>query len=80
MVLGFLLALLTVENTSLKRVTRTIVFLPVVIGLPSSSLLWFWLLDEQVGKLAVWPGAPSAEGGDELLAGDQAGVQGEEPE
>jgi len=49
MVLGFLLALLTVENTSLKRVTRTIVFLPVVIGLPSSSLLWFWLLDEQVG-------------------------------
>jgi len=30
-------------------VTRTVVFLPVIIGLSSSSLLWFWLLDEQVG-------------------------------
>ena len=49
MVLGFALALLTTENTLLKRLTRTIVFLPVVIGLSSSSLLWFWLLDEQVG-------------------------------
>src|SRR5271170_6279144 len=47
--LGFALALLTVDNTPLKRLTRTIVFLPVVIGLSSSSLLWFWLLDEQVG-------------------------------
>jgi multiple sugar transport system permease protein len=51
MVLGFALALLTVENTPLKRLTRTVVFLPVVIGLSSSSLLWFWLLDEQVGPL-----------------------------
>jgi multiple sugar transport system permease protein len=49
--LGFALALLTVENSLLKRLTRTIVFLPVVIGLSSSSLLWFWLLDEQVGPL-----------------------------
>jgi len=49
MTLGFALALLTFENTALKKVTRTIVFLPVVIGLSSSSLLWFWLLDEQVG-------------------------------
>jgi multiple sugar transport system permease protein len=49
--LGFALALLTVDNTPLKRLTRTIVFLPVVIGLSSSSLLWFWLLDEQVGPL-----------------------------
>jgi multiple sugar transport system permease protein len=49
--LGFALALLTVQNTALKRLTRTIVFLPVVIGLSSSSLLWFWLLDEQVGLL-----------------------------
>jgi multiple sugar transport system permease protein len=49
MVLGFALALLTVDNTPLKRLTRTVVFLPVVIGLASSSLLWFWLLDEQVG-------------------------------
>ncbi len=51
MILGFALALLTVENTPLKRLTRTMVFLPVVIGLSSSSLLWFWLLDEQVGLL-----------------------------
>jgi multiple sugar transport system permease protein len=51
MVLGFALALLTVEDTPLRRLTRTIVFLPVVIGLSSSSLLWFWLLDEQVGLL-----------------------------
>src|SRR5277367_2893071 len=49
MILGFALALLTADNTPLKRLTRTIVFLPVVIGLSSSSLLWFWLFDEQVG-------------------------------
>jgi multiple sugar transport system permease protein len=49
MILGFALALLTVDNTPLKRTTRTVVFLPVVIGLSSSSLLWFWLFDEQVG-------------------------------
>jgi multiple sugar transport system permease protein len=51
MVLGFVLALLTADNTPLKRFTRTVVFLPVVIGLSSSSLLWFWLFDEQVGLL-----------------------------
>lgn len=51
MILGFALALLTADNTSLKRLTRTIIFLPVVIGLSSSSLLWFWLFDEQVGLL-----------------------------
>ncbi len=47
--LGFALALLVSDNTPLKRLTRTIVFLPVVIGLSSSSLLWFWLFDERVG-------------------------------
>ena len=47
--LGFVLALLTVENTPLKKLTRGVIFLPVVIGLGSSSLLWFWLLDQQVG-------------------------------
>ena len=47
--LGFALALLVADNTPLKRATRTIVFLPVVIGLSSSSLLWFWLFDERVG-------------------------------
>ena len=42
--LGYALALLTFDNTPLKRLTRTIVFVPVIIGLSSSSLLWFWLL------------------------------------
>ena len=49
MVGGFLLALLTAEPGRLARVTRGIVFLPVVIGLGSSSILWVGLLDEQVG-------------------------------
>jgi multiple sugar transport system permease protein len=49
--LGYALALLTADNTPLKRLTRTVAFLPVVIGLSSSSLLWFWLFDEQVGLL-----------------------------
>jgi multiple sugar transport system permease protein len=49
--LGYGLALLTVHNTPLRRLARTIVFLPVIIGLASSSLLWYWLLDEQVGLL-----------------------------
>jgi multiple sugar transport system permease protein len=51
MILGFALALLMADNTPLKRLTRTIIFLPVAIGLSSSSLLWFWLFDEQVGLL-----------------------------
>src|SRR3984957_5860795 len=51
MILGFALALLTADNTPLKRLTRTAAFLPVVVGLSSSSLLWFWLFDEQVGLI-----------------------------
>ena len=47
--LGFFLALLTADNTRLKKLTRGAVFLPVVIGLAVSSLLWFWLFDQQVG-------------------------------
>jgi multiple sugar transport system permease protein len=47
--LGFLLALLTTANTPLKKLTRGVLFLPVVIGLATSSLLWFWLFDQQVG-------------------------------
>ena len=47
--LGFLLALLTADNTRLKKLTRGVIFLPVVIGLAVSSLLWFWLFDQQVG-------------------------------
>lgn len=49
LVLNFALALLTSRNTPLRRLTRTVIFLPVVIGLASSSLLWYWLFDQQVG-------------------------------
>jgi multiple sugar transport system permease protein len=49
MVLGFALALLASRTGRLARVTRGAVFLPVVIGLGSSSFLWLGLFDEQVG-------------------------------
>jgi multiple sugar transport system permease protein len=49
--LGFLLALLAVAPSRIARLTRTIVFMPVIIGLGSSSLLWVWLFDEQVGLI-----------------------------
>jgi len=48
--LGFALALLTAPNRPLRQVTRAVIFLPVVIGLGTSSLLWFWLFDQQVGQ------------------------------
>ena len=47
--LGFALALLTAPNRPLQQITRGIIFIPVVIGIGSSSLLWFWLFDQQVG-------------------------------
>ena len=47
--LGFALALLTAPNRPLRQITRGIIFLPVVIGIGTSSLLWFWLFDQQVG-------------------------------
>lgn len=49
LVLNLALAFLTAANTPLRRLTRTVVFLPVVIGLAASSLLWYWLFDQQVG-------------------------------
>ena len=49
MVLGFLIALLVTPNTMLRRATRGIVFLPVVIGLSVSSLLWYWLFSYRQG-------------------------------
>ncbi len=49
--LGYLLALLVEPNRGLLKIVRGIIFLPVVIGLGTSSLLWFWLFDEQVGLL-----------------------------
>jgi multiple sugar transport system permease protein len=49
MVGGYLIALLVVENTALKRLTRALVFIPVVIGLGVSSLLWYWLYNPGFG-------------------------------
>ena len=46
---GYLLALLTSQNSPLRRVTRTMVFIPVVIGLGVSSLLWYWLFSTDFG-------------------------------
>jgi multiple sugar transport system permease protein len=47
--LGFLLALLMTARRPIVQLTRGVVFLPVVIGLASSSLLWVWLFNQQVG-------------------------------
>jgi multiple sugar transport system permease protein len=46
---GYLLALLTSRNSPLRRITRTTVFIPVVIGLGVSSLLWYWLFSTDFG-------------------------------
>jgi len=51
MVGGYLLALLVVPNTPLRRTTRAIIFVPVVIGLGVSSLLWVWLFDPTFGLI-----------------------------
>lgn len=49
MVLGYLLALLVLPNRKPFKLVRGVIFVPVVIGLGTSSLMWFWLLDERVG-------------------------------
>jgi multiple sugar transport system permease protein len=51
MIGGYALALLTATNTPLRRFTRTVVFIPVVIGLGVSSLLWVWLFDPTFGLI-----------------------------
>ena len=51
MIGGYLVALLTAPNTRLRRVTRTILFVPVVIGLGASSLLWYWLFSARYGLI-----------------------------
>jgi len=48
---GYLLALLVAPNTPLRRTTRAIIFIPVVIGLGVSSLLWVWLFDPTFGLI-----------------------------
>jgi multiple sugar transport system permease protein len=49
--LGFLIALLVAEDTRLARLTRALVFAPVVIGLGASSLLWYWLFSYDYGLI-----------------------------
>ena len=46
---GYLLALLTSQGSRMRRITRTTVFIPVVIGLGVSSLLWYWLFSADFG-------------------------------
>ena len=49
MIGGYAIALLTSDNTPLRRFTRAVIFIPVVIGLGSSSLLWYWLFSARWG-------------------------------
>src|SRR5262245_4529256 len=51
MVGGYLIALLVASNSALRRFTRTVVFIPVVIGLGVSSLLWYWLFSPTFGLI-----------------------------
>jgi multiple sugar transport system permease protein len=51
MVGGYLLALMVAPNTNLRRATRAIIFIPVVIGLGVSSLAWVWLFDPTFGLI-----------------------------
>lgn len=46
---GYVIALLVSGNTPLRRFTRAVVFVPVVIGLGASSLLWYWLFSARYG-------------------------------
>jgi multiple sugar transport system permease protein len=51
MIGGFLIALLVAQNTNLRRFTRAVVFVPVVIGLGASSLLWYYLFSYDFGMV-----------------------------
>jgi multiple sugar transport system permease protein len=51
MIGGYLIALLVARNTPVKLFTRAVVFLPVVIGLGVSSLLWYWLFNYNFGLI-----------------------------
>jgi multiple sugar transport system permease protein len=51
MVGGYLIALLVTRNTPLRKLTRAVVFTPVVIGLGFSSLLWYWLFNFEFGPM-----------------------------
>jgi multiple sugar transport system permease protein len=49
MALGYAIALLVATNTPIRKFTRAVVFVPVVIGLGVSSLLWYWLFSYDFG-------------------------------
>jgi multiple sugar transport system permease protein len=51
MIGGYLIALLVARNTRARKVTRAVVFAPVVIGLGVSSLLWYWLFNFDFGLI-----------------------------
>lgn len=51
MIGGYLVALLVAENTPLRVFARAVVFIPVVIGLGASSLLWYWLFATDAGLI-----------------------------
>jgi len=51
MIGGYLIALLVSTNTRPRQITRGIVFVPVVIGLSVSSLLWYWLFSYHYGLI-----------------------------
>jgi len=48
---GYLIALLVARNDPIRKFTRTVVFIPVVIGLGVSSLLWYWLFSTNFGLI-----------------------------
>jgi multiple sugar transport system permease protein len=51
MIGGYALALLVAANTPLRRFARAVIFIPVVIGLGASSLLWYWLFSTDYGLI-----------------------------
>ena len=50
----FILALLVNLSLSGIGIFRTSYFLPVVIGLGTSSLLWVWMLNDQDRRMLKW--------------------------
>ena len=75
MLFPLVMSLLTSGRSSMIKLTRAIVFIPVVSGIGSSSLLWVWLFQPQIGlfnkllvdlhiipKPLVWFGADATLG------------------
>ncbi len=57
--LAFPLAMFVERQRRMVGVYRTAIFMPVVIGLASASLLWVWFANVDVGFLnPFWPSSP----------------------